>query len=107
MAMHGTSDKSGFVVMIQPARRGAKASYLVFATRGREPKNLQLKIESLDFDNDREFKKEIAVAAPGLVPSKTCKGLSLGDGETDSHHIFWNRQKKTLQSWSLNGRADG
>ena len=101
MAMHGASDKSGFVVMIQPARKRAKASYLVFATRGRDPKNLQLKIESLDFDNDKEFKKEVAGAAPGLVPSKTCKGLSLGDGETDSHHIFWNRGKKTFQSWSL------
>ena len=101
MAMYGTSEKSGFVVMIQPAAENARPSYLIFMPRGRDPKTLQLKVEDLDFDRDHDFKKELEAAAPGLVPSKSCKGLSLGDGETDSHHIYWHRKKKAFRSWSL------
>ena len=101
MALYGTSERSGFVVMIQPSSKGAKPSYLVFATRGREPKNIRLAAESLDFTNDVEFKQEVIAVAPGLRPSKTCQGLALGDGETDAHHIYWNRDKKAFESWSL------
>ena len=101
MAMYGTSDTSGFVVMIQPAPKRAKPSYMIFATRGRDPKSLRLKVESLDFDRDHDFKKELEEAAPGLVPSKSCKGLSFGNGETDSHHIYWHRARKVFSSWSL------
>jgi hypothetical protein len=101
MALYGTSENSGFVVMIQPSSKGAKPSYLVFPTRGREPKNIRLAVESLDFSNDVAFKQEVIAAAPGLQPSKTCQSLALGDGETDAHHIYWNRDKKAFQSWSL------
>lgn len=101
MAMYGTSESSGFVVMIRPAAKNAKPSYMIFATRGRDPKSLQLKVESLDFDRDQDFKKELEAAAPGLVSSKSCKGLSFGDGETDSHHIYWHREEKAFRSWSL------
>ena len=101
MALYGTSESSGFVVMIQPSRKGAKPSYLVFATRGREPKNVRLAAEGLDFADDVAFKKEVTFVAPGLQSSKTCQGLTLGDGETDAHHIYWNRDKKAFQAWSL------
>lgn len=101
MALYGTSEKSGFVVMIQPSHKGAKPSYLVFAARGREPKNVRLAVESLDFNDDVAFRQEVVAAAPGLQPSKTCQGLALGDGETDAHHIYWNRREKAFQSWSL------
>ena len=101
LALFGISEKSGFVVMVRPARKGAKSSYLVFATRGRDPKSLRLEVESLDFADDEAFKQEIKAAAPGLQPSKTCKGLSFGDGETDAHHIYWNRRQRVVQSWSL------
>lgn len=101
LARFGVSEKSGFVVMVQPARKGAKPSYLVFATRGRDPKNLRLEVESLDFADDEAFKQEIKAAAPGLQPSRTCKGLSFGDGETDAHHIFWDRRQRVFHSWSL------
>jgi hypothetical protein len=100
MAMFGTSERSGFVVMIQPARKGARTDYLLFAARGRDSKNMHLKIESLDFDGNAGFKNEVSSVPPDLVPSRTCKGLSLGDGETDSHHIYWNRAKRVFQSWS-------
>ena len=82
MALLGVSERSGFVVMVQPARKRAKPSYLVFATRGRDSKNLRLTIEDLDFQSNEDFKREVEASAPGLQPSKTCKGLSLGDGET-------------------------
>ena len=101
VALYGTSERSGFVVVIRPSRKGAKPSYLVFATRGREPKNIRLSVESLDFKDDIAFKNEVRAVAPDLRPSKTCQGLALGDGETDSTHIYWNRGKKAFQSWSL------
>ncbi|CAN0515004.1 unnamed protein product, partial [Phaeothamnion confervicola] len=97
MALYGTSERSGFVVMIQPSRRGAQPSCLVFATRGREQKSIRLATESLDFKDDVAFRNEVKAAAPDLQPSKTCQGLALGDGETDSHHIYWNRAKKAFQ----------
>jgi hypothetical protein len=101
MARFGTSKRSGFVVMVQPSHKKAKPSYLVFATRGRKPQNIRLAVESLDFNDDAAFKQEVAESAPGLRPSTTCQGLSLGDGETDAHHIYWNTGKKAFESWSL------
>jgi hypothetical protein len=101
MAVFGTSEKSGFVVMIQPSRKGAKPSYLIFATRSREPKDVRLAVESLDFNDDVAFREEVSAVAPDLRPSKTCQGLALGDGETDANHIYWNRGKRAFESWSL------
>ncbi len=101
IAMYGISEKSGFVVMIQSAQKNTKPSYLVFSTRDRDPKNLRLIVESLDFGNDAAFKEELKYSAPDLQPSKTCKGLGLGDGETDAQHIYWNRSRKRFESWSL------
>ena len=101
MALFGESKKSGFVVMVQLARKGVKPKYLFFAARGRDPKGLRLTVESLDFSEDVEFKQEISATAPGLQPSKSCRGLALGDDETDANHIYWNRKEKVFQSWSL------
>ncbi len=101
MAILGVSERTGYVVMVQRARKGTKPTYLTFATRGRDPGNLRLAIEDLDFESNEDIKRELEATAPGLRPSKTCKGLSLGDGESDSHHIYWDRQRKTFMSWSL------
>ena len=101
MALFGESDKSGFVVMLRPAHKEEKTSYLVFPTRGRDPKNLRLTVESLDFADNKAFVQEIKSIAPSLQDSKTCKGIALGDGETDANHIYWNRGEKVFQWWSL------
>lgn len=60
--------------------------------------SIELTVESLDYDAP-----EIAPGVPGqgFESSKTCKGLNLADGETDSRHIFWNHVFHGFDSWSL------
>ena len=101
VAMFGVSEKSGFVVVVQPRGKASKASYLSFASRGRDPANMRLTAESLDLSNDEESKRQQEYLPRDLKASKTCKGLAFGDGETDSHHIYWSRDKKVLRAWSL------
>jgi hypothetical protein len=38
---------------------------------------------------------------PGFQQSKTCKGLNLSDGETDSAHIYWNHKALRFGEWQL------
>ena len=101
MAIFGVSEKSGFVVVVHPNGKTGKPSYASFATRGRDPLNMRLTVESLELSTDEASKGEQEYLPPDLTPSKTCKGLALGDGETDSHHIYWSRSKRALRSWSL------
>lgn len=56
----------------------------------------RLTLESLDYD-PRDPIGEI----DGFQRSKVCKGLTLGDGETDSIHIFWNHKSHRLYWWRL------
>jgi hypothetical protein len=58
--------------------------------------NAQLTFESLDYD-PREEVGEI----DGFQRSRVCKGLDLGDGESDSMHLFWNRKSHQLEWWRL------
>lgn len=54
----------------------------------------RLTLESLDYDPS-----EAVGAIEGFQRSKACKGLNLGDGESDSMHIFWNRKSHRLEWW--------
>lgn len=56
--------------------------------------------EDLDFEV-AELESEVGELPEGLQPSKTCFGLNLSDGKTDSAHIFWDRKTGRLESWSL------
>ncbi len=56
----------------------------------------QLALESLDYD-PRDMIGEI----DGFQRSNVCKGLNLGDGESDSMHLFWNHKSHQLDWWRL------
>jgi hypothetical protein len=62
-----------------------------------DPKAVKLKIEALDYDP-----KDIIDGEPeGFQKSKTCIGMTIGDGDRDSLHIYWNHKSRKFDSWSL------
>lgn len=56
----------------------------------------KLILESLGYD-PRDMIGDIA----GFQRSTVCKGLNLGDGESDSMHLFWNHTSHHLDWWRL------
>lgn len=54
----------------------------------------QLAFESLDYDPRDEVG-----AIDGFQRSRVCRGLSLGDGDSDAMHIFWNHKSHHLDWW--------
>ncbi len=58
----------------------------------------KLSIEDQDYDPAENFD---GVPLPGFRRSKTCKGINVSDGESDSFHFFWNHDLKSLQWWRL------
>jgi hypothetical protein len=36
---------------------------------------------------------------PGFVPSETCMGFRVEDGDCDSLHVYWNRDLQQFGSW--------
>lgn len=54
----------------------------------------KLEAEDLDYDP-----KEFDYPLPGFQRSKTCKGFSLNDGETDPAHIYWNHASARFDYW--------
>jgi hypothetical protein len=56
--------------------------------------------ESLDLDLT-QFGPEPDAVPPGLVPSKTCEGLNLSDGDVDSAHIYWDARSGHFRNWVL------
>lgn len=74
-----------------------KPQVLEYSTRARNAASAILEIESLDFDRE----KELGYALPGFRRSKTCKGLNLSDGRSDSAHIYWNHEARRFDDWTL------
>jgi hypothetical protein len=66
---------------------------LRYSRKARRAETAQLTVESLDDDPDYPL--------PGFQRSRSCKGLNLSDGETDSAHIYWNRNSRRFDDWSL------
>jgi len=54
------------------------------------------KIEADDLDYDPE---DLDYPLPGFQRSKTCKGLSVDDGETDPAHVYWNHKSGQFNFW--------
>jgi hypothetical protein len=70
---------------------------LRYSGKARNPKTAELKIEDLDYDP----KEMIGSDLDGFKRSKSCKGLNLSDGETDSAHIYWNHKLQRFEDWTL------
>jgi hypothetical protein len=66
---------------------------LRYSRKARRADTAELTVESLDYDPD--------YALPGFQRSRSCKGLNLSDGETDSAHIYWNRNSRRFDDWTL------
>jgi hypothetical protein len=43
--------------------------------------------------------EDLGYSLPGFHRSKTCKGLSVDDRETDPVHLYWNHQSVRFDSW--------
>jgi hypothetical protein len=97
-AFVGRSPSSVHVGLIRT--NAPTAALLAFGTHGSAVQDevgsakARLTLESLDYDPS-----EAAGAIEGFQRSKACKGLNLGDGESDSMHIFWNRTSHRLEWW--------
>jgi len=75
----------------------ARPEVLRYSSKARNSVTAKLKIEDLDYNP----KEVIGVDLPGFRRSKTCKGLNLADGETDSAHIYWNSKERRFDDWTL------
>lgn len=93
-AILGTSE-SEIVVAVFLDGLNRKPKILRYSTKVRNAAFATLEIESLDFDRE----KELGYALPGFRRSKTCKGLNLSDGRSDSAHIYWNYESRRFDDW--------
>lgn len=96
-AILGIGEKSIHVAVFTRGLK-FKPTVLEFALGHRGRTGLRIKAESLDFQpgsttGDGDIPE-------GMKPSKTCKGIELGDGETDSTHIYWNRVQRQFEAFS-------
>ena len=64
------------------------------------PAKARLTVESLD-QPAAALKEELGALPSGWRRSATCKGLNLGDGETDAFHLYWHVTLRGLAFWRL------
>ena len=95
-AILGASE-SWIVVAIFLNGLNHKPQVLEYSTKARNAASAILQTESLDFDPE----EALGYALPGFRRSKTCKGLNLSDGRSDSAHIFWNHESHQFDEWQL------
>jgi hypothetical protein len=70
---------------------------LRYSSKARNAATAVLAVEDLDYDPPQALGYDL----PGFQQSKTCKGLNLSDGETDSAHIYWNHKALRFGEWQL------
>ncbi len=98
-AMLGITDLE-FVVIVFADGLNKKPLEIRFSGKTRNPYKLKLTRESLDIKS-AEIEKAAGRLPEGLVPSKTCSGLTLSDDEVDAAHIYWNHKTHKLSAWTL------
>ena len=57
----------------------------------------RLEIEDLDYDPEKE---DPGYVLPGFRRSKTCKGLTVIDDQTDPLHLYWDHKARRFGYWS-------
>jgi len=93
-AILGTSE-SEIVVAVFLNGLHREPQVLRYSAKVRDAASAVLEIESLDIDRE----KELGYALPGFRRSKTCRGLNLSDGRSDSAHIYWNHESHRFDDW--------
>jgi hypothetical protein len=94
-AILGTN-KTTIAILIFLDGTKSKPEILRYSGKARNPTSAILTRESLDFDPKLETGSDL----PGFRRSKTCTGLNLSDGGTDSAHIYWNIKLHEFSDWS-------
>jgi hypothetical protein len=101
---HGRKDQailgigaSEIVIAVFVNGLDSRPEVLRYSVKARNRKTAELKIEDLDYDP----KEMIGSDLDGFTRSKSCKGLNLSDGETDSAHIYWNHKSQRFEDWTL------
>ncbi|HEY0857885.1 MAG TPA: hypothetical protein VGE16_12550 [Albitalea sp.] len=97
-ALLGTST-SEVAVVVFAAEQAAPIGVLRFALANRGPASTVLSREDLDFA-PADFERDVGPVPEGLLPSRTCLGLSVGDGRGAATHIYWNRHAKRFATWT-------
>jgi hypothetical protein len=88
------------VVALFRAGLGKAPDTVAFPIARFEPSFLRLDLERLDV-TDAQFKEMLGERPEGYVRSSRCFGLSLGDGERDSVHLYWYKARREFGAWSL------
>jgi len=99
LAILGTSPKF-IVVAIFTNGLSSKPVFLEYSAKARKAKTAALTKESRDF-KPGEAGGDSGEVPEGYTPSKTCVGLNLSDGDTDSAHIYWDTTYKQFLDWTL------
>lgn len=98
-----TKDQFIIATVLGPINSGSSVSFVRLRGYGNrqyqdsvsEP-NPKLTKEMLDYDPTG-----MVGDLPGFLQSKTCTGLNLSSGETDSFHFYWNHASSQLEWWRL------
>jgi len=89
--------KTEIVVAVFVHGLNMRPEILRYSANSRNPATVKLEVESLDYDP----KEVIGYDPDGFKRSRSCKGLNLSDGETDSAHIYWNEKLHRFDDWTL------
>jgi hypothetical protein len=89
--------KSEIVIAVFVNGLDSRPEVLHYSAKARNPETATLKTEDLDYDP----KEAIGSDLDGFKLSKSCKGLNLSDGDTDSAHIYWNHKSHRFEDWTL------
>jgi hypothetical protein len=71
----------------------------LFQDSARSPEFATLSTQSLNFRKS-DIEQAAGLSPEGLRPSNTCKGLKLSSDNADSAHLYWNRVRRDISSWS-------
>ena len=93
-AILGT-DANDIVLAVFVKGAGKRPEVLRYPAKVRNPASATLKAEDLDYDPKEDLGYELL----GFQRSKSCKGLNLSDGRSDSAHIYWNHVSGEFNDW--------
>ena len=71
---------------------------LRYASTAKGRNAIEMVAERQDFDV-RRMEQMLGEVPSGMRPSKTCKGIHLINGKSDSIHIYWNHDKRIFDYW--------